>query len=400
MTEKLADLAIFGGVPAFCSPLLIGKPNLGSRTRFDEYLDGVFDRDWLTNDGPLQRELEGRIAELIGVRNVVAVANGTLALTLLMQAEEIEGEVILPSYTAIATPHAIYSPLIQPVFCDIDPATHNLDPRQVEKLVTSRTRAILGVHLWGRPCPVAELEQIAGVHGLKLYFDAAHAFACSYRGRMVGGFGVAETFSFHATKFFNTFEGGAIATNNDVLAEQLRRMRNFGKQSWDNVVSLGTNAKLDEVSAAMGLTLLDELDQLIEVYKSRYLQYTHALCSTTGIRVMPYDLDERCNYQYLVVEVDVGRAGLSAEELVQVLNAENIQARRYFYPACHAMSPYRELFPHASESLPVTEHVSRNTLCLPTGPSVSEADIAAITRIIQLVLDNSGVCRSILSARS
>lgn len=211
---RLEDLAVFGGAPAFRDQLYVGRPNIGDRAELSRRIDEMLDRRWLTNNGPHVQEFERRIAATIGVEHCVATCNATIALEILIRALGLGGEVIVPSMTFIATAHALHWQHVMPVFCDIDPLTHNLDVRQVEAAITERTTGIIGVHLWGRACDVGALADVAGRHELKLIFDAAHAFACSHKGEMIGGFGDAEVLSFHATKFLNSFEGGAIVTNN------------------------------------------------------------------------------------------------------------------------------------------------------------------------------------------
>src|SRR4029453_9680210 len=224
----IKDLAIFGGTPAFRSELHVGRPNIGDRQTLLKRINDLLDRRWLTNDGPFLQEFEQRICHLTGVKHCVAVCNATVGLEILGKAVGLSWEVILPSFTFVALAHALHWLGINPVFCDIDLGTHNLDPSRVEERITDRTTGIIGVHLWGRPCEIEKWGEIARRHRLKLLFDAAHAFGCSYGGQMTGNFGNAEVFSFHATKFVNTFEGGAVVTNNDELAAQLRLMRNFG----------------------------------------------------------------------------------------------------------------------------------------------------------------------------
>ena len=261
------------------------------------------------------------------------------------RATGLAGEVIIPSFSFVAAAHALQLQKITPVFCDIDPQTHNLDPRRVEQMITSRTTGIIGVHLWGRPCNVDALAEIASRYKLKLLFDAAHAFRCSYNGRMIGSFGDAEVFSFHATKVFNTFEGGAVVTNDDELAAKITLMRNFGFADYDAVVCLGTNGKMSEVSAAMGLTSLESLEEFIAANYRNYKQYQQQLRNVAGVRLLHYDEMQRCNYQYLVLEIDEATTLLSRDQIQKILLAENILARRYFYPGCHRMEPYRSLFP-------------------------------------------------------
>src|SRR6185312_10178031 len=232
---------------------------------------------WLTNDGPLVQDFESRVAQAVGVRHCVAMCNATIALEIAIRALGLKGEVIVPSFTFVATAHALQWQEITPVFCDIDPETCNIDPARVSELITPRTTGIIGVHLWGRPCNTQALVEIARERGLRLLYDASHAFGCSHRGRMIGSFGDAEVFSFHATKFINTLEGGAILTRSDELAEKARLMRNFGFVNYDKVTHVGTNGKMNEMSGAMGLTSLEDMAHFIEVNKANYRAYREGL---------------------------------------------------------------------------------------------------------------------------
>jgi dTDP-4-amino-4,6-dideoxygalactose transaminase len=385
--NNINDLAFFGGTPCFTEPLHVGRPNIGDRKRLFERINDLLDRRWLTNGGPYLQEFERNIEKLLGVKHCIAMCNGTIALEILFRALGLSGEVIIPSFTFIATAHALKWLDITPVFCDIDPVTHNLDSAKIEALITPRTTAIMGVHVWGRACHVDELSRIAQKHQLKLIFDAAHAFGCSYQGKMIGNFGRAEVFSFHATKFLNTFEGGAVVTNDDELAEKLRYMTNFGFKSYDLVEYLGTNGKMNEVSAAMGLTMLEDMQNIIRVNHGHYQQYV-ALTKIPGIRMIKYDEAEKNNYQYVILEIDEDITGLPRDLIVDILHAENILARRYFYPGCHEMEPYRSLNPQAGSVLPETERLTRRVLSLPSGTAVSSDDINSICSINQFLVEN------------
>lgn len=379
------DLAINGAKPAFAEPLHVGRPNVGSREEFLRLANEMFDRGWFSNNGPLVQELERRIAAYAGVRHCVAVCNGTIALEIAIRALGLEGEVIVPSYTFIATAHALYWQGITPIFADIDPVTHNLDPSAVRRMITPRTKGIIGVHLWGRPAPIDELKEIAEEHHLRLMFDAAHAFGCSYKNQRIGGFGDCEVLSFHATKFFNTFEGGAVLTNSDQLAETMRLMRNFGFAGYDNVIYPGTNGKMIEPCAAMGLVNLGHIDTVIEANKRNYRTYCAALSGLPGLRILPFDEGERNNFQYVVLEVSED-CPVDRDGIVNALHAENILARKYFWPGCHKMQPYKDLFPHAGLMLPSTEEVAARVVVLPTGLSVTDVEIETIVSVIaQLV---------------
>ena len=379
-------LAVLGGTAAFPERLHVGRPNIGDRARLLERIGDLLDRRWLTNRGPYVQEFEQRVVELLGVRHCVAMCNATVALEIAIRALGLTGEVIVPSFTFVATAHALQWQEITPVFCDIDPDTHNIDPACVEHMITPRTSGIIGVHLWGRGCDVRALTEIAGRRGLRLLFDAAHAFACSHKGQMIGNFGDAEVFSFHATKFLNTFEGGAVVTNDDQLAAKVRLMQNFGFSGYDNVIYIGTNGKMSEVSAAMGLTGLESLEEFVAVNYRNYKLYQAYLADVPGVQLVSYDESERLNYQYVVLDVDEDVTGISRDDLVRVLHAENVIARRYFYPGCHRMEPYRSYFPHAGLLLPVTERLVQRLMLLPTGTAIGPDEIGTICQIIRLAV--------------
>lgn len=392
------DLAINGAPPVFAEPLHVGRPNIGSREDFMKRVEKIFDNRWLTNNGPLVQELESRIASYLGVRHCIAMCNGTVALEIAIRALELRGEVILPSYTFIATAHALHWQEITPVFADIDPATHNLDPAAVRRMITPRTTGIIGVHLWGRPAPHADLQAIADEHGLKLMYDAAHAFGCSHNGTMIGNFGECEVLSFHATKFFNTFEGGAVVTNNDALAEKIRLMRNFGFAGFDNVIHPGTNGKMTEISAAMGLTNLEALDDVIAVNRLNHQAYRDAISNIPGLGLLDFDETEKNNYQYVVLEVDE-EFPFSRDEIIIALHAENILARKYFWPGCHRMKPYRDLFPYAGLMLKNTNYVAERVIVLPTGTSVNPASIQMIADVMRCLFENPKLFEQSLERR-
>jgi dTDP-4-amino-4,6-dideoxygalactose transaminase len=335
---------------------------------------------------------------MLGVKHCIAMCNGTVALEIAARALGLAGEVIVPAFTFIATAHALQWQEITPVFCDIDPQTHNIDPRQIERMITPRTTGIIGVHVWGRPCDVTALEEIAEHHHLKVIYDAAHAFGCAHQGQMIGNFGHAEVFSFHATKFFNTFEGGAITTNDDVLANKARLMHNFGFAGMDNVIYIGTNGKMTEVSAAMGLVGLEQLNEVIDTNYQNYRTYQRELQGIPGVRLVTYDGTDKRNFQYIVLEVNSDAAQISRDQLVEILHTENVRARRYFYPGCHQMEPYRSYFPHAGLLLPETERLTQRVLSLPTGTSVGEEEIERICHIIRFTVAHGAEVSQKMSA--
>lgn len=380
------DLAYFSGIPLFPEPLHVGRPNIGNRERLLERFNDLLDRRWLTNGGPYVQEFERKIELLLGVKHCIAMCNATVALEITSRALGLEGEVIIPSFTFVATAHALQWQQITPVFCDIDPLTHNLDPKRIEELITPRTTGIMGVHVWGRPCAVDKLTEIAHRHDLKLMYDSAHAFGCSWNGQMIGNFGAAEVFSFHATKFFNTFEGGAVVTNDDELAARIQLMTNFGFKTYDTVAYLGTNGKMSEISAAMGLTGLESFHEFIAANYQNYQTYQQLLSGLAGINMINYDESEKNNYQYIVIEIDEEITHIGRDKLNDILHAENILSRRYFYPGCHQMQPYISDFPNAGLELPETEKLTQKVLQLPTGTSVGEKEIHQICDLIGFVL--------------
>ena len=386
MKNKIQDLAYFGGQMAFDTPLHVGRPNIGNRNYFLNQVKDILDSRWLTNHGPKVHEFEKDIQDYLGVKHCITVSNATVGLELATRALGLKGEVIVPAFTFVATPHALSWVGVEPVFCDINPQTHNLDPNFVRKLITPNTTGILGVHTWGRPCAIEALTEIADEYGLALYFDAAHAFGCSHNQKMIGNFGELEVFSFHATKFFNTLEGGAITTNNDDLAFRIRKMSNFGFTDYDTVSYLGTNAKMNEVSAAMGLTGLRSLDEFITTNYRNYQIYADLFASLDGIRLISLSENERNNYQYVVAVVDEEKTHISRDAINELLHAENVLTRRYFYPGCHKMEPYRV---EQRVVLPKTEYLTTRVLQFPTGTEITQSDIEKIVELLRFIISSA-----------
>lgn len=391
------ELAIFDHAPRFEMPLHVGRPNIVHQDRFLKRAAEIVERGWLTNNGPVVQEFEKQVADFVGVKHCVAMCNGTVALEIAIRATELTGEVIVPAYTFVATAHSLKWQEITPVFCDIDPISHTIDPQQIERLITPKTSAIIGVHLWGHPCQIDELQTIADRNGLHLLFDAAHAFGCSYKGNKIGRFGTAEVFSFHATKFLNTLEGGAIVTNDDQLAKKVRLMHNFGFAGYDDVVYIGTNGKMNEISAAMGLTSLEGCDEIVAANRRNYHAYSGEVADIDGISICEYNEGEQNNYQYIVLEIDDSICPLSRDELHQVLQAENVLARRYFYPGCHRMEPYRSNSQYAEVSLPVTDKVGSRVLVMPNGLSIGELEIGQIGELIKTAIGHAEQVREKLA---
>jgi dTDP-4-amino-4,6-dideoxygalactose transaminase len=363
---------------------LVGRPNIGVRSELQERFSRILEKNWLTNNGPFVREFEAKFAKQSGARHCIVVTNGTVAIELVVKALGLTGEVIIPSFTFIATAHALQWHGVKPVFCDIDPTTFCIDPAKAESLLTPETSAIMGVHVYGRACDVEALDHIASANDIPLIFDAAHAVGCTQGGQPIGSFGTCEIFSFHATKVLNSIEGGAITTNDDELAERFRRLRNFGfpGDGRDVTTELGTNAKMNEFCAAMGLTNLESLFDFIAVNQSNSTAYREGLAGISGIRVFEFDSNEENNHQYVIALVDEDEFGYSRDALMEALHGEGILARRYFYPGCHAMEPYVSLYPDAVNGLPVTEVVSQQVLALPTGTQLVSTEVQEICEFI------------------
>lgn len=383
MLKKQQTLAFLGGRPAFQRLVHVGQPNIGSKAEFLSLVEAALDRSWLTNAGPLVQEFERRVAERCGTAHAIAVSNATVGLELVLRALGVTGNAIVPSFTFVATPHSLVQSGVEPRFCDVD-RRHVLDLTSVKSSINAQTTAILGVHLWGAPCHVDELSALAKEHGLKLIFDAAHAFGCSHKGRPIGGFGDAEVFSFHATKFVNCGEGGAITTNDSDLAERLRLLRNFGFYGQDNVISVGTNAKMSEFSAAMGLVSINHMDRFIEHNLSNLLAYEQELADLPGVSMLSDAALRPHNYQYVVLEIDAEQCGLSRDTFMHVLHDDNVMARRYFYPGCHRIPVYQE---HPFE-LPQTDRLCQRVLVLPTGLAVDQEDVRQICQIVRTAWEN------------
>lgn len=385
-----AELAVLGGPPAFAAPLHVGRPNLGDRGSILRGIEEALDERWLSNGGAKLLAFEQRLSEQLGGAHCVATCNATLALQILMRALGVTGEVVLPSLTFVATAHAIAWERLTPVFADVGTDSLCMGPEQAAERIGPATGALLGVHLWGRSGDVAGLEALARERGLPLVFDAAHALGSSLHGLPLSGYGDAAVLSFHATKIANSFEGGAIVTGDAELAQRTARMRNFGFVDEDEVLGIGTNAKLSEAGAAMGLASLEALDRFLAVSRRNYEAYLEALAGIPGISLLRFDPPESANCHYIVIDVDPAAAGLDRDHLRAVLVAENVLARRYFYPGCHRTAPYAE---SPGPALPVTERTLARCLSLPTGTAVSLAEIATIGEIIRLAISDSAAVR-------
>lgn len=393
-------LAIFGGKPLFQISLHVNQPNVEGREIFQSYLDSAWDARWFTNDGPNVRELENKLRKYLQVGHCVLTSSGTAAMALIVQALNLEGEVIIPSFTFISTPHVLQMAGIKPIFCDIDSKNSNISWRHCEELITPDTSAVIGTHVWGNACNITRLQDICLKENIHLLFDAAHAFGCTHGREPIARFGTAEIFSFHATKTFHTFEGGAITTNDDALASQLRKLRNFGFDGYDRVEIVGTNAKMSEVHAAMGLANLASIDSIMLANKACHNSYFSRLKPIPGITMCSPKSGEKSNYQYIVANVCSKEFGLRRDQLLRVLHAENILARRYFYPGAHQCEPYRTLYPHTTKHLPNTTEISNQVILLPGGTSIDEDRVSKICDLVRFVFNNSEVILEKLKTHS
>ena len=359
--------------------LHVGAPNPVNRKSFFSNLKIALDANWITNCGYLNNELEVKIEELLEVKHCICVSNATTGLQILYHALNLTGEVIIPSFTFVATAHSLKFLKIEPVFCDIDPKTHLIDSTKIEALITNKTSAILGVPIWGQPLNYKELEAIAEKYNLKLIFDSAHAFGCKSENKYIGGFGDAEVFSFHATKIFSCGEGGAVTTNCDELAEKLRYMRNFGFCDYDKTLSVGINAKMSELSSAYGLSHLDDLEKNIKHNQLINSYYTEEFANYQSIKFLKYNFKGKSNNQYVVAVVKPQLR----DKIIRILHSEGVIVRKYFYPGCHRLEPYVSHSKYQSIQLPVTDYIAKRIIVFPTGQQSSLESVLKIKKLIK-----------------
>ncbi len=361
------------------NPLYVGQLNVPPKDKVLEAFNGIFDRQFYTNHGPLVAEFERALSEYLGVRHVICMTNGTVALMVALKAIGARGDAVVPAFTFPATVQALSYAGLTPVFCDVDPQTHNATPETVRRALTPRTQVILPVHLWGRACDIDGLQDVANETGTSLVFDAAHALGCTYKGRTIGEFGKFEAFSFHATKILNCTEGGCVTTNDDAVADAIRTVRNFHEQQTFVDVSLRVNAKMSEAQAAMGLISLAELSDRISQNKERYHLYRERLSAVSGLHFIDHAGSEASNYQYVVLQVDAEGFGLDRDILVRYLAENGILARRYFYPGMHHAHPYED----RTWRLPITDRLCESIMQVPSGAMISEADIDRVCNAIR-----------------
>jgi dTDP-4-amino-4,6-dideoxygalactose transaminase len=358
----------------------VTKTYLPDVEKYKDYVDRIFKSGWVTNHGELVQELEFKLAEYLGVNNLILVSNGTLALQILYKAMGLTGEVITTPFSFVATTSSIVWEGLEPVFADIDPTSYCIDPKEVEKKISRKTSAIVGVHVFGNPCNVEILDMIAKKYGLRLIYDAAHAFSVRYNNDSILKFGDASTLSFHATKIFHTIEGGAIITNDDVLAGKIRLMINFGIAGYDNISELGINAKMNEFQAAMGLSILPDIKDNIEKRKSIYESYKNAFANNDNIRFQKILPGTSLNYSYFPIVLPTEELLLQTRE---ALNKAGIYPRRYFYPSLEQL-PYFE----KKQEVPISASLSKRVLCLPIFENLSKHALKDIIKIIDFILSS------------
>jgi len=362
--------------------IYVTQPSLPPLDEFVESLKTIWDSKWLTNAGPFHEEFEKQLANYLGVSHISLFANGTLALITALQALKITGEVITTPYSFVATTHALWWNNIKPVFVDIEPRRFTLDPEKIEAAITPKTTAILPVHVYGLPCYIEEIEEIARRRGLRVIYDAAHTFGAKYKGQSIASFGDLAILSFHATKVFNTFEGGAIVCHSAEMKHHIDNLKNFGFRGETVIEEPGINAKMNEVQAAMGLLQLKYIDQNIEKRKQVADLYRKELANIEGIRFLS-DLPEvKHNYAYFPILVDETKYGKSRDELYEELKKHNIFGRRYFYPLISQFPTYRGLESAQQGKMPVAEKTASEVICLPIYPELPTEDILRICSII------------------
>jgi len=346
---------------------------------FQEYLKEIWESKWLTNNGRFHQEFEKQLCKYLGVRYISLFANGTLALITALQALRITGEVITTPFSFVATTHSLHWNGINPVFADIEPEYYTLDPEKIEKKITPKTTAILPVHVYGNPCKVDEIQKIADTYGLKVIYDAAHAFGVKLNGTSICNYGDLSVLSFHATKVFNTFEGGAIVCHDEKMKNRIDFLKNFGFAGETTVVGPGINAKMNEFQAALGLLQLKYIDEVINKRRLIFELYREALRDIPGLRFLE-DIDGvHHSYSYFPIFVDSKFFGHSRDDIYESLKKQNIYGRRYFFPLISHFPTYRELSSADPANLQVAEESASRVICLPIYPELTRSEIEIIT---------------------
>ena len=363
--------------------ITVTSPLLPSLDEFMPYLQDIWNRKWLTNNGHYHQELEKALCEYLKVPYISLFTNGTLPLICALQALRITGEVITTPYSFVATTHSLWWNGIKPIFVDIDPVTCNIDPNKIEAAITPKTTAIMPVHVYGKPCDTERIQAIADKYGLKVIYDAAHAFGVEVNGKSVLEAGDMSTLSFHATKVFNTIEGGALVCQDEKTKKRIDYLKNFGFADEVTIVAPGINGKMDELRSAYGLLNLRQVDAAIDARRQIAIKYREALRGIDGISFMEDIPDVRHNYSYFPIFVDAGRYGMTRNELYFKMKKQNVLGRRYFYPLISEVSAYRGLESAKPENLPVAHQVAENVICLPMYPELDNTDI---NRILEQII--------------
>jgi len=367
--------------------ITVTKPFIPPLEEFQPYLEQIWKSGQLTNNGPMHKQLEKELAEHLGVKYISLFANGTVALVTALQALRITGEVITTPYSFVASTHALWWNNIKPVFVDVEPGHCNLDPGQVEAAITPQTTAILPVHVYGNPCNVKSIQDIADTYGLKVIYDACHTFGVTINNEPVLNFGDLSVMSFHATKVYNTFEGGAIISHDEKTKRHIDDLKNFGFRGETTVVAPGINAKMSEVQAAMGLLQLKYIDENIEKRRQITLRYRELLANVHGIRFMDDIPGVKHCYPYFPVFIDEAEYSTSRDDLYEKLKTHNIFGRRYFYPLISQFPTYRGLESALPGKMPVAEKITEQVICLPLFPELS---IEKVNHISLLISKQSG----------
>ena len=364
-------------------PIFVTQPFLPPLEEFLPFLEQIWKSHILTNNGPFHQELEQKLCEYLGVKYISLFSNGTLALVTALRALGISGEVITTPFSFVASTHALWWNNIMPVFVDIEPDTFNLDPDKIEAAITPKTTAILAVHIYGNPCNVRKIQGIANKHNLKLIYDAAHAFGVELDETSITNFGDLSVLSFHATKVFNTFEGGAIVCHDEKTKQYIDQLKNFGFTGETTVVTKGINAKMNEFQAALGLIQLKYVDEIIKKREAIAEMYMESFKATPGISFlhkMPY---VKHNYGYFPILIDAKKYGKTRDKVYDELKKHNIYGRRYFYPLISQFPTYKGLRSAKRGNLPVAEKATKEVICLPIYPDLDDIFISIISKIIK-----------------
>jgi dTDP-4-amino-4,6-dideoxygalactose transaminase len=388
-----APFALFGAKPAFEKTLPVGQLYFPSWERYESAFRGIFERQYYTNNGPLLDELEEKLQAFLKVKHAICVSNATFGLMMVADAMELSGKVIVPAFTFIASAQSLSWAGLEPVFCDVNLDTHQIDIERAAELIDTDVSAIMGVNLWGGACNPAALAELALRHRIQLYFDSAHAFGCAVNEVPIGGFGRAEVFSFHATKILNATEGGCICTNDDELAERLRSIRpSYGKGNPVNIVRVA-NARMSEAQAAIALMSLEDFPANQKNNAAQYRCYEERLKTIAGVHLVRPAGVSFSNYQYVVCQLDEREFGVSRDLLVDILKAENVLARRYFYPGLHRSVPYSTELPQYLNRMPNTDMLCASCVQLPIGALVSVDAVERICDILAKVHDSAAAIR-------